>query len=93
MRGSPRRELGAAVLASAAGAGLALLAANRTWAVRQTPRPAPLSALHESYTGAELLSWLPAVAFVGLAAGIALLATHGVGRRLVGLTAVGCGLA
>ena len=83
-----------AVLLCLAGAGLALFAATRTWSVEITTRPAPLSPLRDVRTGGGLLPWLPALALVGLAAAGALLATRGVGRRLVGglLALVGLGV-
>ncbi|MGH3712801.1 MAG: Trp biosynthesis-associated membrane protein, partial [Micromonosporaceae bacterium] len=70
-----RRQLAVAVLGCAGGAGLALYAVTRAWASRVVERPAPLSPVDETYAGGDLVSWLPAVALVGLAAGIALLAT------------------
>ena len=90
---SPKRALGFTVLGCVAGSGLALAAARQTWRVTVTPRPAPLSPLRETATGADLLPWLPAVALVGLAAGVALYATRRTGRLLVSLVAVACGLA
>ncbi|SCL23779.1 Trp biosynthesis-associated membrane protein [Micromonospora inyonensis] len=74
-----------AVLLCLAGAGLAVWAATRTWAVEVTPRPVPLPALREERSGAALLPWLPALAVVALAGAGAVLATRGGLRRLVGL--------
>lgn len=90
-----RRQLTYAVLLCLVGAGLALFAATRTWSVEITIRPAPLSPLRDARTGGGLLPWLPALGLVGLAAAGALLATRGVGRRLVGglLLVVGLGVA
>ncbi|WP_329102369.1 Trp biosynthesis-associated membrane protein [Micromonospora sp. NBC_01699] len=92
---SGRRLLTYAVLLCLAGAGLALYAATRTWSVEITTRPEPLSALRDPHTGGELLPWLPALALVGLASAGALLASRGLGRRLVGglLVLVGLGIA
>ncbi|MEE6260716.1 Trp biosynthesis-associated membrane protein [Plantactinospora sonchi] len=83
-----------AVLLCLLGAGLAVFASTRTWAVELTARPAPLPAIRTVRTGGDLLPWLPALALVGLAAAGAVLATRGLGRRLVGvlLTLVGAGL-
>jgi hypothetical protein len=91
----PRRELTVAVLACAAGAGLALFAATRTWVVDVVPRPEPLPALRTARTGGALLPWLPALAVVGLAGAGALVATRGAGRRAVAVLVllVGVGLA
>lgn len=89
-----RRELAYAVLLCLAGAGLALWAATRTWAVEVTPRGS-LPAAREGRTGAELLPWLSALALVGLAGGGAVLATRGRARRLLGglLALLGAALA
>jgi uncharacterized membrane protein (TIGR02234 family) len=82
-----------AVAGCLAGAGVALLAARQDWAVEATPRQPPLSPLRESFSGADLVPWLPALALVALAAGAALLATRRRGRLLVAGIAAGCGLA
>ncbi|MFE0592502.1 Trp biosynthesis-associated membrane protein [Micromonospora echinospora] len=95
--GSParagRRELTYAVLLCLAGAGLALWAATRTWAVEVTPRPVPLPALREERSGAALLPWLPALAVVALAGAGAVLATRRGLRRAVGLVILVLGVA
>ncbi len=88
-----RRELVAAVLTCAATAGLVLWSAGRTWSVRHVPRPAPLPAQVVSDTGAHLTPVLPALAFVLLAAAVALPATRGRGRWLLGAALVAAGLA
>ncbi|MEU6075199.1 Trp biosynthesis-associated membrane protein [Micromonospora sp. NPDC047074] len=88
-----RRELTYAVLLCLAGAGLALWASTRTWAVDLTARPAPLPPLRDARTGAGLLPWLPALALVGLAGGGAVLATRGRARRLLGGLLCGLGAA
>jgi hypothetical protein len=92
---SPNRVRALAVVACAAGAGLALLAAGRTWAEVTVVRPAPLPPLHEARTGSALLPWLPALALVALAGAGALLATRGLVRTAVGvlLLLAGSGLA
>ncbi|MDG4788706.1 Trp biosynthesis-associated membrane protein [Micromonospora sp. WMMD1102] len=83
-----------AVLLCLLGAGLAVLAATRTWSVELTARPAPLPPDRTARTGGDLLPWLPALALVGLAGAGALLGTRGIGRRLVGglLALLGAGL-
>lgn len=79
-----RRAMTYAVLLCLAGAGLALFATTRTWAVEVVTRPAPLPAQREVYTGARLLPWLPALALVGLAGAGAVIATRGRLRRVLG---------
>ncbi|WP_344750591.1 Trp biosynthesis-associated membrane protein, partial [Micromonospora olivasterospora] len=88
-----RRELAYAVLLSLAGAGLAVWASTRTWAVELTARPAPLPPVREARTGAGLLPWLPALAVVALAGGGAVLATRAAVRRLLGALLLGLGVA
>ncbi len=92
-RRAARRAMGYVVAGCLGGAGLALIAARQPWAVRVTRRQPPLSPVRETFTGADLVPWLPAVALVALAAGVAVLATRGVGRLLVGVVALGCGFA
>jgi hypothetical protein len=84
-----------AVVACVVGAGLALLATSRTWALETEVRPAPLPPLRTARTGADLLPWLPALAFVALAGAGALLATRGLVRAVVGVLLIlsGVGLA
>ncbi|GLI01197.1 Trp biosynthesis-associated membrane protein [Phytohabitans aurantiacus] len=77
-----RREISIAVVLSAAGAGLALFAATRTWWVEVVPRPAPLPATRTPHDGGGLL---PALALVGLAGAGALVATKGRARRWLGV--------
>jgi hypothetical protein len=79
-----RRQLTVAVLASAAGAGLALWAGSRTWVTTITPRPAPLPAAVIDHTGASLAPLLPALALVALAGAGGLLATRSWARLGVG---------
>ncbi|SCL69422.1 trp region conserved hypothetical membrane protein [Micromonospora citrea] len=88
-----RRELTYAVLLCVAGAGLALWASTRTWAVELTARPTPLPPVRDVRTGTDLLPWLPALALVGLAGGGAVLATRGRARRLLGGLLAGLGAA
>ncbi|ASW57852.1 hypothetical protein CIK06_20140 [Plantactinospora sp. KBS50] len=87
-----RRGLAYAVGLLAAGAGLALYAATRTWAVQTLARP-PLPPNRVGQTGADLLPWLPALAVVALAGAGALLATRGRWRRLFGAALALVGLA
>jgi len=87
---NPRRELATAVVACALGAGVALLAAARTWQVVSGRGALPLP--DDDLTGTDLLPWLPAVALVGLAGAGALLAVRGRSRCALGLLLAGIGL-
>ncbi|MEU1968735.1 Trp biosynthesis-associated membrane protein [Micromonospora sediminicola] len=87
-----RRELAYAVLLCLAGAGLACWAVTRTWSVEVTTRGS-LPPGRPGRTGAELLPWVSALAWVGLAGGGALLATGGRLRRVLGALLAGIGLA
>jgi uncharacterized membrane protein (TIGR02234 family) len=80
---SPSRRLGSAVLACAAGAGLAIYAATRTWSLRVVSRPG-LPELRTARTGAEEMPLLVGLALVALAGAGALLATRGTIRRALG---------
>jgi len=73
-----------ALLLDAIGAGAALLLAVRTWQTVTTPRPAPLhdDVLH--LTGRTVDAAPTALALVALAGVVAVLATRGVVRRVVG---------
>jgi hypothetical protein len=82
---NPRRELTLAVLLAVLGSALALFAASRNWVVIETRRPAPLPPVRETISGRDSVPWAAAMAFVGLAGGIALLATKRLGRLVVGL--------
>ena len=88
-----RREFLVALLLCAAGAGVALVAATRTWSLEVISRPAPLPDRHVPHTGGALLPWLPAAATVGLAGTGAIVATRGILRRIVGILLVLVGLA
>jgi uncharacterized membrane protein (TIGR02234 family) len=90
-----RRELTAAVLASAAAGGLALFAGGQTWATLSTVRPAPLPPVTGVVTGSAHAPLVAAAGLVLLAAAVALLAVRGVGRTAVGalMTVAGVALA
>lgn len=79
-----RRGLAVAALAVAVGAGLMLLGATRVWWVQVVPQPAPLRPEEIAHTGASIVPLLPALGLVALAGVGGLLATRGLGRRLVG---------
>jgi uncharacterized membrane protein (TIGR02234 family) len=91
---TPGRRLAYAVLLCAAGAGLAGYGVTRTWSEIVTARPG-LSSLRDIRTGADLEPWVFGLALVALAGAGALLATRGLGRRLLGglLVVVGLGVA
>ena len=80
-----RRELAAAVVAVAAGGGLALLAAARTWSTVTVLRAAPLGPVAARISGRTLQPAVTGLAVVALAGVLALLATRGVVRRLIGV--------
>src|SRR5882757_2788757 len=86
-------ELGRAVVACLAGAGLALYGATRVWSVQVTVRPG-LTSLRATTTGAAQAPWLIGLALVALAGAGALLATRGLVRRVLGgvLIITGAGL-
>ncbi|MGX1850901.1 TIGR02234 family membrane protein [Streptomyces sp. NPDC055299] len=88
-----RRSLAFALLAGAAGAGLALLASGRIWA-RGSAELAQ-GALPRSVTGADVTGVPGALAVVGLAALVAVFAVRRVGRIAVAalLTLSGAGIA
>jgi uncharacterized membrane protein (TIGR02234 family) len=89
---SPSRRLGYAVLACAAGAGLAIYAATRTWSLRVVARPG-LPDLRTARTGAEQMPLLVGLALVALAGAGALLATRGTVRRALGVLLALAGVA
>jgi uncharacterized membrane protein (TIGR02234 family) len=80
-----RRELTAAVLASAAAGTLALIAGGQTWARVVAERPAPLPPVESALSGGEAAPLVPAAGLVLLAAAVALLAVRGLARVAVGL--------
>ncbi|MGC4895941.1 Trp biosynthesis-associated membrane protein [Micromonospora sp. DT31] len=87
-----RRELAYTLLLCLAGAGLAAWAVTRTWSVEPTARGS-LPPGQQDRTGAELLPWVSALAYVGLAGVGVLLATRGRLRRLLGVLLAAVGLA
>lgn len=88
------RPFALALLLDLVGAGAALLVSTRTWQTVITPRPAPLhdDVLHVS--GRTLDAAPTALALVALAGVVAVLATRGVVRRVIGgvLVLAGAGL-
>jgi uncharacterized membrane protein (TIGR02234 family) len=89
--GGVRREQWSWLAVTAAGCLLVLLAAGRPWAadVRVAGAPAGLA----PPTGGDLGPALMPLALAGLAGIVAVLATRGAGRRIVGALLALCGLA
>jgi uncharacterized membrane protein (TIGR02234 family) len=88
-----RRELTAAVLASAAAGGLAVFAGGQTWATLSAVRPAPLPPVTGVLAGSTHAPLVPAAGLVLLAAAVALLAVRAGGRTAVGVLMTISGLA
>lgn len=87
-----RRELTIAVVACAAGAGLALWASTQPWAELVTHRAAPLPAVTKTVLGRDAAPVTAALAWVSLAGALALLATKAIGRTILGVVLALCGL-
>ncbi|WP_250212952.1 Trp biosynthesis-associated membrane protein [Acrocarpospora catenulata] len=84
------REMAVWLVVCAAGAGLAWLAAGRDWglpAAGAVTVNRPVAAL----TGDEVAAWLTPVALAALAGCVAVLATRGVWRSVVGVLVALCG--
>jgi uncharacterized membrane protein (TIGR02234 family) len=79
--------------AAALGGGLALLASGRAWVTVHVDRPAPLPDLSVGLTGRTLQAAVPGLAVVALAGVVALLATRGPARRIVGAVIALAGVA
>jgi uncharacterized membrane protein (TIGR02234 family) len=77
-------EYALALAAQVIGAGGALLVGSRTWQVVHTPRPSPLPPDVLSLTGRTVDAAATALALVALAGVVAVLATRGWARRVVG---------
>lgn len=92
---SPARELTAALVLGAAGAGLVFLAGRPGWAHVRTVPPAPLPASTVTVTGAAMVPYASALVLAGLATLAAILATRGAARRAGGglLAVIGAALA
>ncbi len=87
-----RRELTASVLLALVGGALVLWSSTHGWAHIDVVRAAPLPVQHATVSGKDIAGWANAMGFVGLAGGIALLATKAWGRLAVGslLALAGC---
>ncbi|GII54003.1 hypothetical protein Pth03_23920 [Planotetraspora thailandica] len=90
-----RRSLMIWLVASAAGAGLALLASGRTWAtvVFAVPAGGVPGSGDVPVTGGELVAYLTPAALAALAATVAVLAARGLARRAIALVISLCGVA
>jgi uncharacterized membrane protein (TIGR02234 family) len=82
----------AVLLLGLAGAGLALLAGGRVWVRLAAPRRAPLPDVALALSGRAIEPLVPALGVVGLAGLVALLATRGRGRPIVGGLLAGAGV-
>jgi Tryptophan-associated transmembrane protein (Trp_oprn_chp) len=89
---NPRRQLVLAIAGCVIGAGLALFAVSRTWAVLVTERPPPLGPVRQPRSGASLAGWLPALGLVALAGAVALPAIRRTGRLAVAVVLIVSGL-
>jgi uncharacterized membrane protein (TIGR02234 family) len=81
---SPKRQYGYALLAGAVGAGLILLAMRAQWAQAVFTPQKPLTAEVVDVSGTDLVPLAEALALAALAGLIAVIATRGVARRIVG---------
>jgi len=91
--GQGRRPLTATVLLCVVGAGLAFVGAGRTWESGYPHNVSPLPPSSFDQSGGDLIPGLSALAIVGLAGAGALLATRGLGRRVVGVIVLLVGVA
>ena len=80
-----RSEFALALLLDLLGAAGALLIARRTWQTARTPRPRPLADDVLAISGHTLDAAPTALGLVALAGVVAVLATRGVARRVVGI--------
>ena len=88
---SPRQELVAILILGALGAGLVFLALRQGWAHVRTAAPAPLPASVITVSGQSLIPYAEGLAIAALASLVAVLATRGVARRVVGVLLAGLG--
>jgi uncharacterized membrane protein (TIGR02234 family) len=87
------RELAAALLAIVIGAALALLLTGITWQTISAPRPRPAADVLRHVSGRDLQAVIAGLAIVALAGAVAVLATRGIAKRLVGVLIALAGLA
>jgi uncharacterized membrane protein (TIGR02234 family) len=79
-----RRPLIFTMVAQGVGAAAALLISGRTWQTVRAVRPRPLTDQVLEASGRTLQPAIPALALAALAGVVAVLATHGLARRVVG---------
>lgn len=87
-----RREVTVAFVLCAAGAGLALWAVTQPWGTQLVERVAPLPAISKTVSGRDAAPIAAALALVGLAGALALLALKRIGRTVLGAFVALCGL-
>jgi uncharacterized membrane protein (TIGR02234 family) len=89
------RELGAALIAVVIGAALSLLLAGATWQTITASRPRPAADVVTHVSGRDLEPAVIGLAVVALAGAVAVLATRGLAKRLVGalIALAGLGIA
>ena len=80
-----RRLFALALVLDLIGAGAAVLITSRTWQSITVDRPRPLADVTVDITGRDLDAGLLAAALVALVGVVAILATKGIARRVVGL--------
>jgi uncharacterized membrane protein (TIGR02234 family) len=85
-------EYALALLLDLVGAAVALLVAGRTWQVVHTPRPRPLADDVLHLTGRTVDAASTALALVALAGVVAIVATRGIARRVVGAVIAAAGV-
>jgi uncharacterized membrane protein (TIGR02234 family) len=92
--GGDRREVAAVVVAMAVGGGIGVLATARTWSTIVVTRLPPLGPVSHGVSGRTLQPGVTGLAVVALAGVLAVLATRGVTRRLIGavLALAGAGM-
>jgi len=88
---NPRKEAAAALLACLLGATVTLFAASRPWADGQAVQGSLRAPLEVS--GGSLAPAVPALALAAMAGALAVLASRGVVRAVVGSAVLVCGLA
>ncbi|HEX5496391.1 MAG TPA: TIGR02234 family membrane protein [Mycobacteriales bacterium] len=93
MPGGARRQMVVALVSCAAGAGLALLAGSQDWVSITVSRASPLPPIRLTGSGGTVEPLVPALAVVGLAGVVGLLATRRAGRLVLGGVLVLAGLA
>jgi hypothetical protein len=92
-RSGPKAELGLAVLLCLVGSSLVLLSTSRVWQELMVAGRPPLPDMTRQVEGIALVPGVRALALVGLAGVVALVAARRSGRVVVGLLLAVCGVA